>query len=189
MSKYVKGFIACLILILVMGATTYRGDSLRTDSYGWELMGQTATAESASPVQRDYATFVSDNTNSIIKTFTPYRYNNIGMRFIVDNPDTTGATIDVFASKGQDYFNRVMTLAVTGGTASGPDTSTDSSAVFCDTITVTNSNWITAVTAVDNGGNNRQASVWLDANGYDTWAFVPTTVSGTTTVRVEVTGH
>jgi hypothetical protein len=188
MSKYVKGFIACLVLILVMGATTYRGDALRTDSFGWETLGETTTAYTTPAVtERDYTNLAANHTDAIIKTITPYRYNNIGLRFIVDD-DGDDTVFDLFASKGQDYFNRVCTITLKGGTVSGPGTSTDSSAaVFCDTLTLTNSNWITAITAVDGGGADRQSTVWLDLNGYDTLALVGTTVDDTT--LVQITGH
>jgi hypothetical protein len=183
--KKLQGFALCLILILAMGATTYKGDALRTDSFGWETLGTTTTAYTTPAVnERDYTNFTTNHSDAVTKTFSPYRYNNIGLRFIVDD-DGDDTVFDVFASRGQDYFNRVATLTLKGGTASGPGTSTDStSAVFCDTITVTNSNWITAITVVDGGGADRQSTIWLDLNGYDTMSLVGTTVDDTTMVQV-----
>jgi hypothetical protein len=183
----VIGWVA-FIALLVMGATQYPGEALRTDSYGWQKLGETTTAySSAAETERDYTTYVANHSDAIVHTFDPFRYNNIGFRFIVDD-DGDDTVFDVMASRGEDYFTRIATLTLKGGTASGPATSTDStSAVFCDTITVSNSNWITAITAVDNAGGNRQATIWWDANGYDTWSFLATTVDDTT--RVDVSGY
>ncbi len=186
-----KILIGCLIVcaVLVAGATKYNGLTLKTDSFSWETAGEVTTAEAASPAvnERDYTNMVANHTNSQIFTLFPYRYNIIGLRFVVD--DAADSTVfDIFASKGQDFFTRIATLTITGGAQVGPATSTETtSGVFCDTIAITNEQWITALTVVDGAAADRIASVWFDMHGFDTWAFIPTTVGDTTAIYF--TGH
>jgi hypothetical protein len=185
MKKYLVP-IMLIGVVLLMGATTQIGRALRTDSFGWELGGETATAYTSPAVnERDYTNFVANHADAVTFTIDPYRWNTLEARFIVDD-DADDTVFDVFASRGQDFFARMCTLTLVGGTASAPGTSTDAnSAVFVDTITVTNSEWFSTITTVS--GTNVQAKIMWDMNGYDTWSFVGTTVDDTT--KVQITGH
>ena len=185
MKKYVVGFM--IVALLSMGATTQVGRSVRTDNYGWERGGETTTAYTSPAVnERDYANLIANHSDAIVFTLEPYRWNSITVRFIVDD-DADDTVFDVFASKGQDYFTRICTLTLVGGTASAPSTSTGSAAVFVDTITITNEVWATDIKEVDAGGADRQSTVTWDMRGYDTYAFIGTTVDDTT--LVQITGH
>ncbi len=180
-----KVIIAIVVVLFVMGATNV----LRTDDFGWETAGETTTAYTTPAVnERDYTNLTANHTDAVVFTLKPYRWNAIGVRFVVDD-DGDDTVFDVFATKGiTDHFTRIATLTIKGGTQVGPDTSTDTTAaVFCDTITVTNGNWITAVTVVDGAGADRMSTIWWDMNGFNTWAFVGTTVDDTT--LVQITGH
>ena len=183
-----------LALVLIVGFTPY---ALKTDNFGWEVSdlstktnrGETTTAYTTPAVtERDYANLIANHADAVIFTLNPYRYNTIGCRFIVDDEDDD-TVFDVFATKKKtDHFTRIATLTIKGGTVSGPDTSTNAGAsVFCDTITVTNEFWITSLKVVDGGATDRMSTIWWDMHGYDTWAFIGTTVDDTT--LVQITGH
>lgn len=182
-----------LAMVLVAGFTPY---ALKTDRFGWEVSdlstkttrGETTTAYTTPDVtERDYTNLVANHADAIIFTLDPYRYNILGMRFITDD-DGDDTVFDLFASKGQDYFTRIATLTLVGGTVSGPDTSTNAGAsVFCDTITISNEFWISTLNDVDNAGADRIAMLYLDMHGYDTWALIGTTVDDTT--LVQITGY
>ena len=161
---------------------------LITEDFTWSTIGETTTAYTSPAVnERDYANLVANHSDAIVFTLDPYRWNSIGLRFIVDD-DGDDTVFDVFASKGKlDHFTRMATLTLKGGTQVGPDTSTGSSAVFCDTIAVSNSFWISAITVVDGGAADRMATIWWDMNGFNTWALVGTTVDDTT--LVQATGY
>ncbi len=155
------------------------GNALRTDNTTWVTLGECTGAALTTPAvgERDYANMVANHSTAVIWTATrPYSVNNIGLRFVVDD-DADAWVVDVFATRGKgDYFTRIATLTLTGGTQIGPPTTTDTtSGVFCDTIAITNSNWITAITLVDNAAGNQMSTVWFDMNGYDTLAFIHTT--------------
>jgi hypothetical protein len=157
----------------------------KTKAFVWETIGEVTTAEAASPAvdERDYTNMVANHTNSVFITFDPLRWNSMGLRFVVDD-DGDDTVFDIFATKGQsDYFTRIVTLTLKGGTQVGPATSTDASTVFCDTITKTNEFWPKTITVTDGAGNDRIASVWFDMIGFDTWAFIPTTVDDTTVIQ------
>ena len=173
-------------------ATNQLGYALRTDQFGWEEVGEVVTAiSSPDGAERDYTTFHTNHvvavSSAIIYTLPP-RYNSLGLRFSMTG-EALDTQIDLFASKGQDYFKRVATLSLVGGAVSGSDTTghLTNGSVFSDTITITNETWISSLTGVDNAGGNRQASVWLDSKGYDTWAFVPVIADSIT--LIEISGY
>ncbi len=181
-----KSLIVIVVAVLfIMGATNV----LRTDDFGWETAGETTTAYTTPAVdERDYANLVANHSDAVVFTLKPYRWNIMGMRFVVDD-DGDDTVFDVFATKGiTDHFTQIATLTIKGGTQVGPPTSTETtSGVFADTITVTNSEWITTIITVDNAGGDTIATIWWDMNGFNTWGFVGTTVDDTT--LVQITGH
>lgn len=184
--KKVVLFLTLLVCVFVMG------NVLTTKDYIWGLAGNHTSTAYTSPdnAERDYDNLVANHTAAIVFTLDPYRWNVLGLRFIVD--DAGDAWVyDLFATKGKsDYFNRVATFSVTGGTQVGPATLTDTtSGVFCDTIAVTNSNWVSTITVVDGSAGNRMGTVWLDMAGYNTWALVATTVESSETGLVQITGY
>ncbi len=161
---------------------------LRTDNFGWETVGETTTAYTTPGVtERDYTNLVANHTDAIVFTLEPFRWNTMGLRIVVDD-DGDDTVFDVFASKGQDYFQKVCTLTCKGGTQTGPATSTETtSGVFCDTITVSAEQWITSLVFVQEASTNELGTVWIDLKGYDTWALIGTTVDDTT--LVQATGY
>ena len=177
-----------LVFLLLTAMVFALGNVLTTKDYTWSPVGETTTAYTTPAVnERDYTNLTANHTDAVVFTLTPYRWNVIGLRFIVDD-DGDDTVFDVFASKGiTDHFTRIATLTIKGGTQVGPDTSTDSSAVFCDTITVTNSFWVSTITVVDGGGADRMSTIYWDMAGYNTWALVGTTVDDTT--LVQATGY
>lgn len=187
MKKKIFKLVVVLVAILLMGATSV--NVLRTDDFGWETAGETTTAYTSPAVdERDYTNFTTNHSDAVVFTLKPYRWNAIGVRFIVDD-DGDDTVFDVFATKGiNDHFTQIATLTIKGGTQVGPPTSTaTTSGVFADTITVTNGEWITTITTVDNAGGDTIATIWWDMNGFNTWGFVGTTVDDTT--LVQITGH
>ena len=176
---------------LVGGASLEEGRTLKTDAFGWDTIGEQTTAVTVSTYVVHYTDAVSAYSDSVYTTFDPYRINTLGLRFVMNDDHLNDAVFQVFMGKGvEDYLVRIATLTIQAGTAisghsiSAPDTTTDTvSTHFCDTITVSNENWITALTAVDNGGNNRIATVWWDLHGYSTIMLVGTTLDSTTLVQ------
>jgi len=163
---------------------------LETPSYSWESLGETSTEYATSPTvsQRDYTGFAAAFPGAVIYTSDPYRWNAMNLRFVTD--DAADAwDVDVFASKGEDYFTRIATLALTGGAQVGPATATSTPAVFVDTIGVTNENWITTFKQVDVAGGDRIASLRFDMCGFDTFAFVATSVATNKTLLIQGTGY
>ena len=162
---------------------------LRTDNFKWEDMGETSTAYTTPAVdERDYTNFVTNHPNAVVVDLNKSKWNSYGFRFVTDD-DGDAWVVDVFASKGEDYFTRVMTLSLTGGTQVGPATTTDADAVFVDTITKSNENWRRLLDVVDGGGGDRIASIWFDGMGFDTWAFVATTAEAGATLLIQGTGY
>lgn len=166
-----------------------KDNALETNYFPWQDLGDTATAYTSPAVdERDYANLVANHPDAVVLTLDSVRWNAMGLRFVTD--DAADAwVVDVFASKGQDYFTRMATLTLTGGAQVGPATSTDASAVFVDTIAVTNNFWPSVLTPVDNAGADRIASLWFDMDGFDTWAFVATTAQASATLLIQGTGH
>jgi hypothetical protein len=187
MKKLIIGILVGFVL-LFMGFTIYHGDALRTDAYPWETIGESSTAYTTPAVnERDYTNLVANHSDAVVYEMTTFRYNNVGFRFSLDdNPVGADVVFDVFASKGQDYFTRICTLTLKAGLQVGPSVTGDTG-VFADTLAVSNPNWPTAITAVDGAGGDRISSVWFDTNGFDTYAFVGTTVDET--IKVQMTGH
>ena len=167
-------------------------NELNTGNYIWEELGETSIAYTSPDVdERDYANMVANHPGAVIYTLeNGNRWNGYGFRFATDD-DADGWVVDVFASKGKDYFTKVVTLTLTGGTQVGPATSTDASAVFVDTIAKTEEFWLSSVEmkVVDGGGANRIASLWFDGSGFDTWAFVLTTAKAAATLKIQGTGY
>ena len=166
-------------------------NELRTSLYNWEDLGETATAYTSPAVnERDYDNLVANHPDAVTYTLPNGRWNGNGFRFITDD-DADGWVVDVFASKGQDYFTQIATLTLTGGTQVGPATSTDASAVFVDTIAITNENWISseAMKVADGAGANRIASLWFDGSGFSTFSFVATTAKAAATLKIQGTGY
>lgn len=164
-------------------------NQLITPTYPWRDLGSTATAYlSPAANERDYATLVANHPDAAVFNLGSKRWNSMGLRFVTD--DAADAwVVDVFASKGQDYFTRIATLTLTGGTQVGPATATDVSAVFVDTIAVTNSMWAKTITETDNAGADRIARLNFDIIGYDTFAFVATTAQAAATLLIQGTGY
>lgn len=180
------------VVVLVIGATE---QVLRTDRFIWQTRGEAAgsdgTTAYTSPAvnERDYDNLVANHANALTFTVTPYRWNAVGFRFVVDD-DGDAWVADVFVSKGQDFFTRIVTLTITGGTQIGPPTSTDTaSGVFCDTIAASNEFWITEMNIVDGGGTDRIATIWFDLAGFDTISFIPTTIENNEVLLVQNTGY
>jgi hypothetical protein len=167
-------------------------NELNTGIYAWKDLGETATAYTTPAVnERDYANLVANHPDATVYTLAnAKRWNGYGFRFVTDD-DADAWVIDVFASKGEDYFTRVVTLTLTGGTQVGPATATDADAVFVDTIAKTNEFWLSEadMKVVDGAGADRIASFWFDGSGFDTWAFIATAVEANATLKIQGTGY
>ena len=157
---------------------------LRTDAFTWVSLGETSTAYTTPAVdERDYANMKANHPDAVIYTQDPYRWNGVAFRFITD-ADADAYTVDVFASKGEeDSFTKIVTLALTGGKQVGPD----ATGVFVDTVVASDAQWKVDIKVIDGGGADRISSIWTDALGFDTFAFVATAVS--TTLQVEAIGY
>jgi hypothetical protein len=57
------------------------------------------------------------------------------------------------------------------------------SALFVDTIVISNERWIKALKSTDTSGADYAASIMLDKCGYTDFALVPTTINGTATAE------
>ena len=171
------------LFVPAKAAVRHIGYALRTDQFDWEKFGETATAYTTPAVtERDYTNFTANHPNAPILRVSA-EYNGLLFRFVVDD-DADDTVFDVFASRGEDYLTRIATFTLIGGTQVGPATSTDAATVFCDTLTITNEQWGTTMKVIDGLGGDRIASVMFDAMGYDTFAFVGTTVDDTTLIQI-----
>jgi hypothetical protein len=160
------------------------GQAQRTDAFIWDALGETSTAYTTPAVdERDYVSMKTNHPDAVFYTNKPYRWNGAAFRFITD-ADANAYTVDMFASKGKkDSFTKIATLTLAGGKQVGPD----ATGVFVDTISVSDAQWKSTITVVDGAGADRIASLYMDALGFDTFAFVATAVS--TTLTVEATGY
>lgn len=160
---------------------------LRTPTYPWDTLGETSTAYTTPAVnERDYTNFVTNHPDAVVYHHAVERWNAMQLRFVTDD-DADAWAVDVFASRGEDYFTKICTLTLTGGTQVGPATSTDVSAVFVDTIVPSDVTWLTVPYTIDSG-TDRIASYWFDMCGFDTFAFVATTAESGATLKIQGAG-
>ena len=142
----------------------------------------TFTAADTTPgvAARSYAQ-VEALTNTVIHPITD-EFNNIELRFTGDT-DADSIVYDIFAARDEDYFTRVCTVTCTCGTQQ-----MGSSAVLAvDILAITNSNWPKSIVESD-AVANEVARLAFDACGYKYWAFVPTTIPGSSSNTIQISG-
>lgn len=149
---------------------------------GFKLAGEiTATQAALAVTGRTKAavTALSDTKKIIYKA--EIFSSLVECRFSTD-ADGDAQVLNAYGSRGDDHV-LIGTLALTGGTQTGPDSN-----VYIDTIVESDVNWLRAggTRIVSGDANNEMARWLLDLMGYSEIMFIATTLAAGTTLRIDI---
>jgi len=160
-----------------MGEVTY------VNKQPWGLVGSITASKAALGVTgRKPADIAAFAAGSYALWEVPLRINTAEIKFST-TADADGQVVNVYAARGNSDYVFVMTLTLTGGTQTGPN-----SDVYVDTIVESAAAWKASSTQVINSAGNHIARWRIDLDGYSRVLFVATTLVTSSTLRIEGSG-